>query len=615
MNEIICSLLPSKPFNKSIEITSKECQLIPAKKLLELSKTPNLNYKILREYFTKNYDKNIKETVKSNYIHISNNFINSNIQNIENNINCIKLFLPYLENQDIQNIRNEINLLADKFIGHKNTVSSLKAFHIYINKNRNNHIKNNGNLYSSTEQLSKLTSLISCVENTDNIKKIIFYLKYILKIFSYSKESSLKIINIINNKIIKFRKLDSNTSAIPIDLQKVAEINIFYFYKFINYIKNYDNYYQKSDLEKILKSCDKNYYNYIYLLDTNLVDIDNTDLHDTKIIPLDIISSKELSLEFISKLGYKKKNFIEIDKLNLKRGFIQGICDKNNVDYLLKYQPNKSIMEVFINSYLKSIDKKSNIAIDLFLFPKYFFINNDKSYFYIIEKYKSDLYKYFDILTSKNIIIKFNEILRIQQFMMSAVKLLHSHKIIHADLKPDNIVINYDNDYNITDMKVIDFDVSIFDAIPVELNNTYKLFIKKFNNKKQRGTRVYMIEHEIVTFKNDIFSMGIIILILLYKMMKMIIFVKKKKINDTYNKSMIFIYQNIIRKINLLKDKIEQHQSKIKIINLMEIFFKDNIFDDGDFNKFGILKLFILDCINVNKNNMDIYQLSEKFSA
>jgi serine/threonine protein kinase len=600
-------------------------------KLLELSKTPNLNYKTLREYFTKNIvDQKFhypKETIQNSYIHIVNNFTNSKIENIENNINCIKLFLPYLENQDIQNIRNETNLLADKFISNKNTVSSLKAFHIYINKNRNN-------LHSYDKQSSRVTSHISCIENTDNIKRIIFHLKNILKIYPFGVFRKLqtpaaphpgqallgaaekiyisKIINIINAKINKFRNMPEIGSLHMIsggltegfgslrNTPESSQPNIFYFYKFINYIKNYDNHYPKSDLEKILKSCDKNYYNYIYLLTES-----NKELE----------FSKELSLEFMSKIGYIKKDFPEIDALNLKRGFIQGICDKNNVDYLLKYQPNKSIMEVFINSYLKSIDKKSNIDIDLFLFPKYFFINSDNSYFYIIEKYKSDLYKYFDILTSKNIIIKFSEILRIQQFMMNAVKFLHSHKIIHTDLKPDNIVINYDSSYNITDMKVIDFDVSIFDAIPTALNNTYKPFIKKFNNKKQRGTRVYMIEHEIVSFKNDIFSMGVIILILLYKMMKMIVFVKKKKINDTYNKSMIFIYQNIIRKINLLKDKIEQHQSKIKIINLMEIFFKDNIFDDGDFNKFGILKLFILDCINVNKNNMDIYKLSEKFSA
>jgi serine/threonine protein kinase len=594
-------------------------------KLLELSKTPNLNYKTLREYFSKNVVNQKfhypKETIQNSYVNIVNNFTNSKIENIENNINCIKLFLPYLENQDIQNIRNETNLLADKFISNKNTVSSLKAFHIYINKNRNN-------LHSYDKQFSRLTSHISCIENTDNIKRIIFHLKNILKIYPFGVFRDLpqpsvsppeimrklpisgekiyvsKIINIINAKINKFRNLES------------SQTNIFYFYKFINYIKNYDNHFQKSDLEKILKSCDKNYYNYIYLLTESNKELGVFCKLQTQAAPhpgqalLGAAEfSKELALEFMSKIGYIKKDFPEIDALKLKRGFIQGICDKNNVDYLLKYQPNKSIMEVFINSYLKSIGNNS------FLFPKYFFIHSDNSYFYIIEKYKSDLYKYFDILTSKNIIMKFNEILKIQQFMMNAVKFLHGHKIIHTDLKPDNIVINYDNEYNITDMKIIDFDVSIFDAIPAALNNTYKPFIKKFNNKKQRGTRVYMIEHEIVSYKNDIFSMGIIILILLYKMMKMIVYVKKKKINDTYNKSMIFIYQNIIRKINLLKDKIEQHQSKIKIINLMETFFKDNIFDDGDFNKFGILKLFILDCINVNKNNMDIYQLSEKFSS
>lgn len=75
-------------------------------KLLELSKTPNLTYKNLREYFSKNiveqkFSPEIeslqktpysKETIKNSYIYIINNFINSKIENIENNINCIKLF-------------------------------------------------------------------------------------------------------------------------------------------------------------------------------------------------------------------------------------------------------------------------------------------------------------------------------------------------------------------------------------------------------------------------------------------------------------------------------------------------------------------------------------------
>ena len=65
-----------------------------------------------------------------------------------------------------------------------------------------------------------------------------------------------------------------------------------------------------------------------------------------------------------------EQSFKNIDTLNLKRGFIFGLTNKKDQkDYLLKYQPNKSVMELIINSYLKE-HKFSN-----FLIPLNFFIN------------------------------------------------------------------------------------------------------------------------------------------------------------------------------------------------------------------------------------------------
>jgi len=563
-------------------------------KLLELCKNQNINYNELKEYFK--LHKNKEDLVKSLYEYVLSNFINSNTKNIEKNINCLKLFIPYLNQDLIYDIKNEINKKSEQFVSYKYTVSLLKSFSIYINKYfLDKNIDNDNN--------NRILSLISCIENTNNIKRIIFNLKRLLKYYIVHHNTRLiyeinnidKIIDIVNNKI---KNLDN----------KHNKHNIFYLYKFINIIKYYhDIDINKSDLEKIIKTCDKKYYNYVYFLNND-----------------DIINSKEESLKFISKIGYHKKNFEEIDVLNLKRGFIQGINSGDN-DYLLKYQPNKSIMEIFINCYLRSLvnHKKITETSDikerieekieeekLFLLPSHFFINSDNSYFYIIQKYQSDLNKYFNKLIENNILINFDNILHIIYFLIKSTHFLHKNKIIHADLKLENIVINYDSNYNITDIKIIDFDISVFDAIPSCLNKTYKPFIKKFNNKKQRGTRIYMIKHDIVTFKNDIFSIGVISMILLYKMIKIIISSKK---HDEKNQNILIKYQNIIKKINILKNKLEENNCKIKMMNLLEKFYKNNIYDDGNFNKFDTLKLFILDCINVNKNNMDIYKLSEKY--
>ena len=131
-----------------------------------------------------------------------------------------------------------------------------------------------------------------------------------------------------------------------------------------------------------------------------------------------------------------------IDNLNLKRGFIQGISH-NDSNYLLKYQPNKSMLEIVVNCYLKSIDSP------YFLTPKMFFINSDNSYFYIIKKYDTDLNKYFGILDKNKKTLTIDNILKIIKFVINGINVLHNNKIIHSDIKLDNIVLNYDENFEI----------------------------------------------------------------------------------------------------------------------------------------------------------------------
>ena len=71
--------------------------------------------------------------------------------------------------------------------------------------------------------------------------------------------------------------------------------------------------------------------------------------------------------------------------------------------------------------------------------------------------------------------------------------IFYENDIIHGDLKLDNIILNVDKT-EIKDIKIIDFDVSLFNSIPDKLYPIPEEYEKTLNNKKQRGTRIYMLK-------------------------------------------------------------------------------------------------------------------------
>lgn len=378
----------------------------------------------------------------------------------------------------------------------------------------------------------------------------------------------------------------------------------------INYFENnninvYDIYFiynnilhnikkNKSELNILLQSIDENIYNYVFLSEN--VDTD--------------IYNDSCATSFVKKFGYKRKVFTEIETMKLKRGFIIGL-EKDGIDYILKYQPNKSVSEIVINNYFRK-KRLENVVVSSF-----FYLNTDNSYFCIIKKYDTDLYKYFNILEKNNKEMTLDTIIKIYYTIISSIKEMKNNNVIHTDLKLENTVLKIGNDLNIDELKIIDFDLSVFN----DENNGFIIehapYKKILLSKKNRGTKTYMKNCDKISFHNDLYSLGIIGIVLLYKTIKMIIF-NYNAYSSTleHNTKLIIKTKNIYKEMSKLRDDITESNNKIKLLNLCIEFFsklkklkfnKCNFYSDVD--KLYAFKNMIIDCLN---EKYDVDRLYEK---
>ena len=233
-------------------------------------------------------------------------------------------------------------------------------------------------------------------------------------------------------------------------------------------------------------------------------------------------SEKKNIYSLLEKIGFKKISIPQIDHIHLKKGFI-GCVENNKKKYIVKYQPLKSYNELLISNYVKKKCEEDISIQSLFVFPEFVFLLGDFSYFMVMPKYHCNLNSYFSLLEKKNIRFKFENFIKVLSVVIKSVLFLKSINIVHADLKLDNIVLNLDKDFNIIDARIIDFDVSLFMPVPEEIKSLchYSLFSKVLESQKVRGTRLYICpEKKTMNFENDVYTIGILCLMVFFKMIK-----------------------------------------------------------------------------------------------
>jgi len=194
----------------------------------------------------------------------------------------------------------------------------------------------------------------------------------------------------------------------------------------------------------------------------------------------------------IHKLVGKEYKIIEtIYELNAKNNKgVYVIKSKKSGKYIVKVNKYFNCSEYNLNQILYNCDNP-NIQ-QLYKMSKW------KNYYYFFYEYVEgyDLYEYIDINRNINEI----EIKHIMKQLINGLSFLHSHYILHCDLKLDNIIINPKTKH----IKIIDFDLAVL------LNNEYGCILSS-----PVGTANYIapesINKCIYSEKSEVWQLGVIL--------------------------------------------------------------------------------------------------------
>jgi serine/threonine protein kinase len=173
---------------------------------------------------------------------------------------------------------------------------------------------------------------------------------------------------------------------------------------------------------------------------------------------------------------------------------------KNNRYVAIKYYNKKKFTYEFFKNEIKYMEYFKEKELHKSLIRIYNIINYTDCYVIIME-YINGL-DIFDYMLKNSIDIK--QAKKIISYLIESIEFLHNHKIIHGDIKLENIILLIEND-KITGIKLIDYGLCLFNVVD--------------HVKKKSGTLDYLppetLNNNIISYSNDIWSLGITYLFLI----------------------------------------------------------------------------------------------------
>lgn len=231
--------------------------------------------------------------------------------------------------------------------------------------------------------------------------------------------------------------------------------------------------------------------------------------------------------------------------------------DNGKLISLIEFDNKKYILKKIINNDQTLINMLRNETVILNklkyanVTPKlYNYSFTENNHYIIIELIKGR--------TLNNLNIKgWKERVSLMLKITAAVRKIHSLGIIHCDLKPDNIIVDTDNN-----IKLIDFGIAI---------NNDKHYFKGYGNINYCSRSQALKER--IDFDSDLYSLGIIF----YELMcNKLPFsgtndeIKNKKINYNYEKTdnllLNFIFSKVFTNIDRKYKSIEEFEMDLKLL-------------------------------------------------
>ena len=478
LKKILCQYQTDSPFYKYCHKTTGN--------YFSLNNTNNNSIKINNNYSSYNYYRTIKSPLNKNYIlkkkikNDKNIKKNDNNKVIENkyNLKVNKIIKDSL--QEISKIRNEFakHFTSNNSPNHKNDEQAKKEFETNNNNNNDNRetgnyfypLKLNNNNYKSNKNLFNKKKIKSLKNSCEKIT---------------SKNSPQK--NTIKNKLQRSKQLTQNNSK-----------------KNIKKIKETKEQNKKIELKKIEIPIQ---------YQTNNQNLTNTSRSNANDSSYYLRESQKLS-NFIKNYYNKNKKYPETNLQFYKYGRLigQGAFGKVNLGLNIltgRVVAIKSFNKLNLNSNSENMKKilyETNLMKKLNHpnITKILELFEDKEYILIIMEYINGG-NLFSFLKKRRKVSEKTAKFLFKQIILG-IKHIHSHNIVHRDIKLENILIDLNNN-----IKICDFGIGRVLSSPDQL-----LY-------DQCGTPMYIAPEILLSTKQtgykgfpvDIWSSGIALYILL----------------------------------------------------------------------------------------------------
>lgn len=217
----------------------------------------------------------------------------------------------------------------------------------------------------------------------------------------------------------------------------------------------------------------------------------------------------DMEYDYIKNIWYKKHDYEELERLGSGQFGVTSLVKNVNTgkNYVLKAVKlnDKNLQDIYNEIYILKKIVKHGCKNNLLCFVEYFVDYENRVMYIITDVFENSmtLSKFINGYQERDEIISTFKLLKIIKGLLKAIVYLHKIGIAHADIKPENILIN-----DKLEIQIIDFGISCAKNCIVLGTLLYQSpeLIRVIGSKQKKNVNVLK--------KGDIFSLGMVFYLL-----------------------------------------------------------------------------------------------------